>query len=250
MISFNGSVYFNKALVSSMYSIPIYTPRRSWHKVMIGPTNSLVTIISASTTGSSICSISDGSGRLDGLVTSTISPLVLYTWYTTPGAVVTRSKLYSRSSLSWITSRCSSPRKPHLKPKPRAMDVSASNCKDASFNCSFSKASLRSWYLAPSAGYSPQYTIGWTFLYPGSASSQGFSASVTVSPTLVPSTFFKLAVIYPTIPAVSSSQGINWPAPNVPTSTTSSSIPVAIIWIFVPFFTVPSNKRQNMITPL
>ena len=38
-----------------------------------------VELSDAFTTGSSICSISDGSGRLEGFVTSTISPLVLYT---------------------------------------------------------------------------------------------------------------------------------------------------------------------------
>ena len=37
-----------------MYSMPRYTPRRSWHKVMMGPTNSVVTMISALTMGSSI----------------------------------------------------------------------------------------------------------------------------------------------------------------------------------------------------
>ena len=83
-----------------MYSIPRYTPRRSWHKVIMEPTYSVVTMISALTIGSSMYSISLGSGRLDGLVSSIISPFVLYTRYTTPGAVVTRSRLYSLSKRS------------------------------------------------------------------------------------------------------------------------------------------------------
>ena len=149
-----------------------------------------------------------------------------------------------------MISKCNNPRNPHLNPNPNATDVSASNCSAASFNCNFSNASLKSGYFAPSVGYSPQYTIGFTFLYPGSGSAHGSSASVIVSPTLVPCTFLRLAVTYPTIPAVSSSHGLNLPAPNVPTSTTSALAPVAIIRIGVPFFTVPSLILQNTITPL
>jgi len=47
--------------------------------IIIGIPVAIVTIISAATIGSSICSISEGSGRLDGLVTSITSPFVLYT---------------------------------------------------------------------------------------------------------------------------------------------------------------------------
>ena len=45
---------------------------------------------------------------------------------TTDGAVVIRSRSYSRSSRSRITSRCSRPRKPQRKPKPSAAEVSIS----------------------------------------------------------------------------------------------------------------------------
>ena len=44
----------SSALVCSIYSIPLYTPRRSRQSFIIGPTNSVVTIISALTIGSSI----------------------------------------------------------------------------------------------------------------------------------------------------------------------------------------------------
>ena len=36
-----------------------------------------------------------------------------------------------------------SPKKPHLKPKPRALDVSGSNESEASFSCNLARASLR-----------------------------------------------------------------------------------------------------------
>ena len=84
-----------------------------------------------------------------------------------------------------MISMCKSPKKPHLKPKPKATEVSGSKLKEASLSLSFSKASRRSPYFAPSAGYMPEKTIGLTFLYPGRASEQGRKAFVTVSPTLV-----------------------------------------------------------------
>ena len=148
----------------SIYSMPWYCPLLSWHSSIIGPINSVVTMISAFTIGSSIYSISEGSGKLEGLVKSITSPLVLCTLYTTPGAVVTKSRLYSRSSRSCMISKCSNPKKPQRNPKPRATEVSGSKNREASFNCSFSSASRKSPYLAPSAGYTPQNTMGVTFL--------------------------------------------------------------------------------------
>ena len=59
--------------------------------------------------------------------------------------------------------------KPHRNPKPSACEVSASNCKRASFSCSFSKASRKS-LLTGIMGYSPQYTIGFISRYPCSGS--------------------------------------------------------------------------------
>ena len=71
-------------------------------------------------------------------------PSVSFSLYTTLGAVVIKSKSYSRSSRSWMISMCKSPKKPHRKPKPRATEVSGSKVREASFNCSFSKASRKS----------------------------------------------------------------------------------------------------------
>ena len=47
---------------------------------------------------------------------------------------------------------CNNPKNPHLNPNPRACDVSGSNSKLESLNCSFSNASLKSLYLALSIG--------------------------------------------------------------------------------------------------
>ncbi len=52
--------------------------------------------------------------------------------------------LNSLSKRSKVISMWSKPKKPHLKPKPKASEVSGSNSKAASFSFNFSKASLRS----------------------------------------------------------------------------------------------------------
>ena len=61
-------------------------------------------------------------------------------------------KSNSLSSLSWIISMCKSPKKPHLKPKPKATELSGSKDNDASFTCNFSSASLTFSYFSPSPG--------------------------------------------------------------------------------------------------
>ncbi|MCY1294450.1 hypothetical protein D9M70_437430 [compost metagenome] len=62
----------------------------------------------------------------------------------TVGAVVIRSRSYSRSRRSWMISMCSMPRKPMRKPKPRASELSGSYCSAASFRVSFCSASRKS----------------------------------------------------------------------------------------------------------
>ena len=52
-------------------------------------------------------------------------------------------KSNSLSNLSSIISKCNNPKNPHLKPKPKAADVSGSYSKAASFNCNFSKATFK-----------------------------------------------------------------------------------------------------------
>lgn len=152
------------------------------------------------------------SGRSPGLLTVSSVPSVSRHLYTTVGAVVTRSRLYSRSNrsckqeanhsnniwellgvkvclyryslhkgcrsllkpdsrstvshlaellatpstahncpglcyvlpLTCTISMCSSPKKPHLNPKPMALLTSGSNFSAASFSCSLSRASRRS----------------------------------------------------------------------------------------------------------
>ena len=62
------------------------------------------------------------------------------------------SKLNSLSNLVVIISLCKSPKNPVWKPNPKASLVSGSKVKLASFNCNFSKASLKSSYLLVSVG--------------------------------------------------------------------------------------------------
>src|SRR5271165_4447189 len=78
----------------------------------------------------------------------------------TEGAVAMRSRLNSRSSRSWMISRCSSPRKPQRKPKPSAAEVSISKEKLASLRRSFPIAARKSSNCAASTGNSPQNTTG------------------------------------------------------------------------------------------
>ncbi|MNP51301.1 hypothetical protein D3C76_1456070 [compost metagenome] len=91
------------------------------------------------------------------------SPLVRVTLNTTLGAVVISAILNSRSIRSWMISMWRSPRKPQRKPKPRAVEDSGSNFREASLSTSFSKASRRSLYSVDSIGYKPQYTMGLIF---------------------------------------------------------------------------------------
>ncbi|MNN52228.1 hypothetical protein D3C81_1669130 [compost metagenome] len=84
------------------------------------------------------------------------SPLVKVTLNTTLGAVVIRAILNSRSIRSWMISMCRRPRKPQRKPKPKAVEDSGSNFREASFSTSFSRASRKSLYSVDSIGYNPQ----------------------------------------------------------------------------------------------
>ena len=92
--------------------------------------------------GSSIYFIKVGSGKLEGFCKSIILLLFKCTLYTTPGVVVSRFTSNSLSNLSVTISKCRRPKKPHLKPKPKAEDVSCSKEKLASFNCNFAKPSF------------------------------------------------------------------------------------------------------------
>ena len=139
-------------------------PRLSWHNFITFPTNSFGNIIFASTNGSSIYWILELSGKSDGLYKSSIVPSVLWTLYITDGLVVINPKSNSLSSLSSTTSKCNNPKYPHLKPEPKARDVSGSYSNAESFNYNFSSAIFKFSYSLPSIGYSPQYTIGVTFL--------------------------------------------------------------------------------------
>ena len=139
-------------------------PRLSWQSCITSPTYSGGEKISARTIGSSTCSMLVTGGNFVGLSISNTSPVVVCTLYTTLGAVVTRSRSNSLSRRSWMISICNNPKKPHLKPNPKATEVSGSYVKEASLSFSFSKDSFKSLYLLPSAGKIPQNTIGFTSL--------------------------------------------------------------------------------------
>ena len=78
-------------------------------------------------------------------------------------------------------------------------------------------------------------------MYPGSGSFAGFSTVVIVSPTCKSDTFFTLAAIYPTSPAVNFSDGTVVPGSKYPSSATTNFLFVAINNISSPALTVPST---------
>ena len=87
---------------------------------------------------------------------------------------------------------CSSPRKPHRKPKPKAALLSGVQVRLASLSWSFSMASRSSSYSSVSTGKMPAHTMGFTSSKPLMASAQGRCTWVMVSPT-----FTSLAVLMP-----------------------------------------------------
>src|SRR5216117_967224 len=76
--------------------------------------------------GPSTWSTVEPCGMRLGFSTSSTAPSVLWTWYSTFGTVLIRSRLNSRSSRSRTISMWSRPRNPQRKPKPRATDDSGS----------------------------------------------------------------------------------------------------------------------------
>ena len=74
--------------------------------------------------GSSIQSISLAGGISLGLSTTTSSPPMRCTRYSTDGAVAIRLRSNSRSSRSRMISMWSRPRKPQRNPNPSAPEVS------------------------------------------------------------------------------------------------------------------------------
>ncbi|MNZ91586.1 hypothetical protein D3C78_1105750 [compost metagenome] len=99
-----------------------------------------------------------------------------------------------------MISRCSRPRKPQRKPKPRAADDSISKEKEASLRRSLPTAARRSSKSAASTGKRPQNTTGCAGLKPGRACAVGRLSSVMVSPTRVSATSLIEAVMKPISP--------------------------------------------------
>ena len=63
-------------------------------------------------------------GNSAGLSIIKVSPVSVVTWYSTDGAVEIKSIPNYLLSISTIISICNSPKNPHLKPKPKANEVS------------------------------------------------------------------------------------------------------------------------------
>ena len=147
-----------------------------------------------------------------------------------------------------MTSICNNPKNPQRKPKPSAADVSASKLKDASFNDSFSNASRSPEKSFVSTGNNPQNTTGTDGANPGKAASHWRRSSVMVSPTLASATRLTPALIKPISPGPKASSATGFGA-NTPTRSITCVAPVAIMRIFIPFFSTPWRTRTNVITP-
>ena len=115
--------------------------------------------------------------------------------YTTPGVVVNKFTSNSLSNLSVTISKCNNPKKPHLKPNPKAEEDSGSKEKLESFSLSLANPSFNFWYSELSTGNNPQKTTGLLGLKPGSDSDNGLDASQIVSPTFVSDKTFIPVVI-------------------------------------------------------
>ena len=183
------------------------SPRLPRQSVIIGPIKSVVEIIDARIYGSSIRSMSVGSGSPDGLCTSISLPFLSYTLYETLGTVVMTSISNSRPRRSCTISMWSSPRNPQRNPKPRATDDSGVNVREASLSCSFSSDVRRFSKSSVSIGYTPANTIGFTSWKPSMAFSHGLATWVIVSPTFTSRDVLMPLMIYPTLPALSSLHG-------------------------------------------
>ena len=83
---------------------------------------------------------------------------------------------------------------------------------------------------------------------PGSASAQGLSTSVMVSPTLVSATFLMVATKKPTSPAESSASATGFGV-ITPMLSTSKVLPFDMTLIFMPLRSVPLMTRASTMTP-
>ena len=146
--------------------------------------------------------------------------------------------------LSFIMSKCKSPKNPHLKPNPSAVEVSGSKTSDASFNFNLLSASLKSSNLLDSIGKIPQNTIDFIGLYPGRGSFASLPKIVTVSPTNTSDISLILAEIKPTSPAFNSSFLTSFGV-----LTVKSVAPVSIIFITSLTLRTPFTIRTEITTP-
>ena len=147
-----------------------------------------------------------------------------------------------------IISRCSKPRKPHLNPKPKALEDSGSNEKLASLSFSFASPSFSFWYSELSTGKSPQNTTGLLGLKPGKGLSIGALASHIVSPTFVSERDLIPVIINPISPEPNSPISFGFGV-NTPTFSTIYSWLFDINFIFIFFLSFPLITLTKMTTP-
>ena len=190
----------------------------------------------------------DISGKREGFSICCTTPSFSNNSYTTVGAVVIKSISYSRSKRSCTISICNKPKKPHLKPKPNAVEFSGSNKRDASFKLSFSSAVRSASNWLDSTGYNPANTCGLTSLKPVNACAAGLLTSVTVSPTFALLSSLIPAIIKPTSPALKA-VFCNDFGVNTPTCSHKNSAFVAIKRILSLGFNTPSITRTSITTP-
>ena len=157
--------------------------------------------------------------------------------------------LNSLSNLSWIISKWSIPKNPHLNPKPRAEELSGTKTREASFNCNFSIEDLRSSYSSVSTGYIPAKTMGLTSSNPETPVVSSESASIIVSPTFTSLAFLIPVIRYPTSPAFIHFFGV-WVRFRVPTSSALYLFWVAMNLIACPFLICPEKTLKYVSTPL
>ena len=135
-------------------------PLLSFKSVRIAPRYSFGNNKSTSQIRSCNFFISVYSSRMDGFLITLSSSLFLISLNSTDGGVTINDRSNSLSNLSITISKCSRPKNPHLKPNPKAEDVSGSKTKLASFNTYLSRDSLSFVKSSESEGNILEKTVG------------------------------------------------------------------------------------------
>ena len=151
---------------------------------MTAPTYLSVTTILTVAMGSKPWAMIAGSGKSLAELKIFSEPFLSLTLYSTEGETAITGRPNSRSKRSPTTSEWSSPKKPTFTPWPRMGELIPCVVRAESLSLSFSRASTRSRYWEPSAGYISKKTLGWILRNPGKGvTSLLWMARQRVSPT-------------------------------------------------------------------